>query len=163
MDEWAENVFKIIAQDLATQPLAAAPQPTDSSGVASEPAKLSGTTTDNMLSVRGKLVFKSQPLQTEHLLPYRESLVAYIYDIEEVLKGEYREKQILVMHPAHIGLEIQSLNKYEIGKSYDLHLHELEGTQWSTVKSQDDSNRIDLVPYIRVEDEIRFPAQADPL
>jgi len=163
MDEWAENVFKIIAQDLATQPLAAAPQPTDSSGVASEPAKLSGTTTDNMLSVRGKLVFKSQPLQTEQLLPYRESLVAYIYDVEEFLKGEYKEKQILVMHPAHIGLEIQSLNKYEIGKSYDLHLHELEGTQWSTVKSQDDSNRIDLVPYIRVEDEIRFPAQADPL
>ena len=159
MDEWAENVSKIIAQDLATQPLATAPLPADSSGVAGEPAKPKETGTDNLLSVRGKLVFKSQPLQTEQLLPYRESLVAYIYDVEEVLKGDYKEKQILVMHPAHIGLELQSLNKYEIGKSYDLHLHELEGTQWSTVKSQDDSNRIDLVPYIRVEDEIRFPAQ----
>jgi hypothetical protein len=163
MDEWAENVFKIIAQDLAAQPLAAAPSPADSSVATSEPAKTRQEGTENVLSVRGTLVFKSRPLQIEQLLPYRESLVAYLYDVEEVLKGEYKEKQILVMHPAHIGLEIQSLNKYEIGKSYDLHLRELEGTQWSTVKSQDDSNRIDLVPYIRVEDEIRFPAPADPL
>ena len=32
------------------------------------------------------------------------------------------------MHPAHIGLKIQPLEKYEIGKTYELHLHELEGT-----------------------------------
>ena len=158
MDEWAENVFKIIVQDLATQPLAVAQFPADSSGLASEPATPNEERADNVLFVRGRLVFKSQPLQIERLLPYRESLVGYIYDVEQVLKGEYKEKQMLVMHPAHIGLEIQSLNKYQIGQSYDLHLHELEGTQWSTVKSQDDSNRIDLVPYIRVEDEIRFPA-----
>ena len=102
---------------------------------------------------------KSQPLRIDQLLPYQESLVAYIYDVQKVLKGEYKEKQILVMHPAHIGLKIQSLEDFELGKSYELHLHELEGTQWSTVKSQDDSNRFDLVPYIREEDEIRYPMQ----
>jgi hypothetical protein len=85
--------------------------------------------------------------------------VAYVYDVREVLKGEYKEKQILVMHPAHIDLKTQLLDKYEIGKTYELHLHELENTVWTTIKSQDDSGRIDLNPYIQVEDEIKFPAQ----
>ena len=85
--------------------------------------------------------------------------MAYVYDVREILKGEYAEKQILVMHPAHIGLTSQPLEKYEIGKSYELHLRELEGTLWATVKSQDESSRIDLAPYIQVEDEVKFPSQ----
>jgi hypothetical protein len=163
MNQWEEAVFKIIAKDLESQPLSNPRLATDSPDVNPEPANPVKKGTDDVLSVMGTLTFKSQPLRIDQLLPYQESLVAYIYDVQEVLKGKYKEKQILVMHPAHIGLEIQTLNKYEVGKSYDLHLHELEGTQWSTVKSRDDSDRIDLVPYIRVEDEIRFPAQADPL
>ena len=111
------------------------------------------------LTVLGTLVFKSQPLPINNLLPYRESLVAYIYDVQEVLKGSYSDKQILVMHPAHIDLQTQSLDKYEIGNKYELHLRELAGTEWSTVKSRDDSNRIDLTPYIQVEDVSRFSAQ----
>ncbi len=57
-------------------------------------------------------MFKSKPLRIEQLLPYQESLVAYIYDVREVLQGEYKEKQILVMHPAHINLTSQTIEKY---------------------------------------------------
>jgi hypothetical protein len=159
MDQWAENVFKIISKDLEAQTLSNPPLANDSSGVTPETAKPVEKGTEDLLTVIGTLVHKSQPLRIDQLLPYQESLVAYIYDVQKVLKGEYKEKQILVMHPAHISLKIQSLENFELGKSYELHLHELEGTQWSTVKSQDDSNRFDLMPYIREEDEIRYPTQ----
>jgi hypothetical protein len=159
MDQWAESVFKIIAQDLASHPLSTSKLVNGLSNGRTEPLNPSRTAMDNFLSVSGTLVFKSQPLRIDQLIPYRESLVAYVYDVREVLKGEYKEKQILVMHPAHIDLKTQLLDKYEIGKTYELHLHELENTVWTTIKSQDDSGRIDLNPYIQVEDEIKFPAQ----
>ena len=157
MDKWAENVFKIIVQNLASHPLSTPSLAPQLSNTVNEPLKPGQT--ENVLSISGTLVFKSQPLRLEQLLPYQESLVAHVYNVREILQGDYKEKQILVMHPAHIGLKIQPLEKYEIGKTYELHLHELEGTPWITVKSQDDSGRIDLVPYIQVEDEIRFPVQ----
>jgi hypothetical protein len=159
MDEWAQSVFKIITQNLASGPLSAPKSATDASNGQTEPLDPTDTETQTLLSVSGTLVFKSKPLRIEQLLPYQESLVAYIYDVREILQGDYQEGQILVMHPAHIGLTVQPLEKYEVGKSYELHLRELEDTVWATVKSQDESSRIDLVPYIQVEDEIRFPTQ----
>ena len=90
-------------------------------------------------------------------MPYQEFLVGFVYDVEEVTTGEYGEKQILVMHPAYIGLQPQSLEKFRIGKTYELPLHPLDGSIWSTVKSKDDSGRIELEPYISVQDEARYP------
>jgi hypothetical protein len=159
MDQWAESVFKIILQNLASHPFSSPKSKDELSNGPTERLNPIQSETDNALSVSGTLVFKSQPLRTDQLIPYRESLVAYIYDIQEVLKGEYKEKQILVMHPAHIDLKSQLLDKFEIGKTYELHLHELENTTWTTIKSKDDSGRIDLIPYIQVEDETRFPVQ----
>jgi hypothetical protein len=77
-----------------------------------------------------------------------------------VITGEYGEKQILVMHPAYIGLQPQSLEKFRVGRSYELQLRSVDGSIWSTVKSKDDSGRIELEPYIRVEDEARYPKSA---
>jgi hypothetical protein len=161
MDQWAQSVFNIITQNLASGPLSTSSpkSATDASNGQAEPLNPSDTETRPLLSVSGTLVFKSKPMRIEQLLPYQESLVAYIYDVREILQGDYKEQQILVMHPAHIGLTTQPLEKYEIGKSYELHLRELEGTVWATVKSQDESSRIDLVPYIQIEDEARFPNQ----
>jgi hypothetical protein len=80
--------------------------------------------------------------------------------VEEVTAGEYSEKQILVMHPAYIGLQPQALEKFRVGKTYDLQLRPLDGSLWSTIKSKDDSGRIELEPYIRVQDEARYPKTA---
>src|SRR6266567_2065525 len=101
--------------------------------------------------------FKSKPMQVEEFLPYRESMVGFVYDVRRVLAGKYNDEQILIMHPAYIGLKQQSLRKYQIGRTYTLRLHELEGTPWGTVKRRDDSGRIDLQPYITVEDEAKYP------
>ena len=93
-------------------------------------------------------------------MPYQEFLVGFVYDVEQVIAGEYGEKQILVMHPAYIGLQPQSLGKFRIGRTYELQLRTLDGSIWSTIKSKDDSGRIELEPYIRVQDEARYPKSA---
>ena len=90
-------------------------------------------------------------------MPYQEFVVGFVYDVEEVIAGECGEKQILVMHPAYIGLQPQSLGKFRIGRTYELQLRTLDGSLWSTIKSKDDSGRIDLEPYIRIQDETRYP------
>ena len=108
------------------------------------------------LVVRATLAFQSHPMPLQELLPYRESLVAYVYDVEKVLKGRYAEKQILVMLPAHIGGKEQRL-KYRIGKRYKLRLDPMEGTLWDTAKTRDESGQINLQPYLRVEDKKRHP------
>ncbi|MBV9488233.1 MAG: hypothetical protein JO069_00720, partial [Verrucomicrobia bacterium] len=183
MDQWAEKVFEAIASDLSSRPLASSQAPAEQlpspslppastpAAAATPPASAPAPTPiapgqpgekapETGVSVRAVLAFKSQPLRIDQLLPYQESLVAYVYDVVEVLSGEYKDKQILVMHPAHVGLKVQPLDRYVVAKTYTLHLHELEGTPWSTVKSSDESGRIDLVPYIQTEDEGRFPANA---
>ncbi|HMJ07006.1 MAG TPA: hypothetical protein VK474_12170 [Chthoniobacterales bacterium] len=109
-----------------------------------------------VLQIQGRLVFKSQPMPVKELLPYEESLVAYVYDVEKVQKGRYDERQILVMHPAHIGLKPQRL-KYRIGKRYKLRLAPVEGTLWETAKARDESGLINLQPYIRLEDRAKHP------
>ncbi|MFN2507936.1 MAG: hypothetical protein ABR589_04090 [Chthoniobacterales bacterium] len=108
------------------------------------------------LQVRATLVFKSQPIPLNELLPYQESLVAYLYNVDKVLKGQYDEQQILVMHPAHIALKEQKL-KYKIGKRYKLRLDRMEGTLWDTAKARDETGQINLQPYIRLEDKKRHP------
>ncbi|MEP6822924.1 MAG: hypothetical protein ABI946_11295, partial [Chthoniobacterales bacterium] len=108
------------------------------------------------LIVKARLVFMSNPMPLRELLPYQESLVAYVYEVENVLKGHYDDKQILVMHPAHIGTKPQRL-KYRIGKRYKLRLDRIEGTLWDTAKARDESGQINLQPYILQEDEKRHP------
>jgi hypothetical protein len=96
----------------------------------------------------------------KEFLPYQEFLVGHVYEVTQVIAGEYSEKQILVMHPAYIKLKEQSLKQWRIGRTYRLQLHELENTVWKTVKSKDDSGLINLQPYIRVQDEMRHPDHA---
>jgi hypothetical protein len=165
MNAWADRVFAIIEQDLSAQPwsslkplgdlIASAPAATPA---ATAPPPRHETSKTPTLVVRAKLVSKSKPIPREELLPYQEFLVAFVYDVEEVIEGEYAEDQILVMHPAYIGLRRQSLWRYHIDHIYYLKLRELEGSLWSTVKSKDDSSRIDLQPYIRIEDEAKYPS-----
>jgi hypothetical protein len=161
MDEWADKVFESIKEDLLSQPLPAqrlsellptlpSPTPTQVAAPAEPPE-------EQVIQLRARLVFKSKPMRLEELMPYQESLVGFVYDVREVLAGQYQEKQILVMHPAHIGLRKQPLRKYRMGKTYKLRVRELEGTRWNTVKRKDDSGLVDLQPYIQVEDDTKYP------
>ena len=111
------------------------------------------------IALSATLLTRSKPIETKALLPSRESLAAYLYDVRSVKSGDYAEKQILIMHPAHIDLQPQALGKYKEGEVYTFHVRELAGTAWETTKTSDETNRIDLTPYIQVEDEARYPGK----
>ena len=157
MDEWADKVYDVIRKDMASHPLppAGALAEADASPTPAGPSP----TPAAEISLSATLVSRSKPMEVKTLLPYRESLVAYLYDVRSVRSGDYKEKQIVVMHPAHIDLKPQSLDKYKEGEIYTLRVRELAGTPWETIKSSDETNRIDLTPYIQVEDAARFPGK----
>jgi hypothetical protein len=174
MDEWADKVFEMIRGDMMVHPIAAlkplhelaptiatapspAPKATPTTVAAATPTE---RTKNEVLQVQARLLFKSKPMRAEEFLPYRESMVAYLYEVTRVLNGQFTDKQILVMHPSYIAMRRQSLRKYHLGRTYKLSLHELEQTPWSTVKRRDDTGRMDLEPYIRIEDEARYPNES---
>jgi hypothetical protein len=163
MDVWADKVFDVIDHDLSLEPFAMLKPLSEKMpalGVTHEPPTPAAETgKEQTLQVKAKLIFKTEPIPVNELLPYQEYLVGYVYEINRLLAGQYSEKQILVMHPAYIGLKKQKLH-YRVGKTYKLQLHELEDTVWKTVKSKDDSGSINLQPYIRIQDETRHPEHA---
>jgi hypothetical protein len=160
MDQWADKVFDVVERDLSAQPLASL-KPLSQATVAptpiAEPTAPTEKPKEKTLQVTAKLIAKTQPIPVNELLPYQEFLVGYLYEVTRVTAGEYSEKQILVMHPAYIKLKEQRLNRWRIGRTYHLQLHELENTVWKTVKSKDDSGLINLQPYIRAQDELKHP------
>ena len=163
MDQWADKVFEIVDRDLSAQPIASLKplseaEPAQAAVI--EPSPPAERPKDKTVHLRAKLISKTEPVSVEEFLPYREFLVGYLYEVTRVIAGEYAENQILVMHPAYIGLRQQRLGRYRIGKNYRLQLHELESTVWKTVKSKDDSGLINLQPYIRVQDERKHPDYA---
>jgi hypothetical protein len=164
MDTWAEGVFKTIAADIeaaaipkktvAEQRRVSVPAP-----VPAKPAEHGQRASQRgQIEVRARLLRKSTPLRQEQILPYQESVVSNLYAVESVLQGSYSEKEVLVMHPAHIRLQAQSLAQYKVGQSYQLTLTELDGSPWESIKRSDSSGRLELLPYIRVEDEARYPS-----
>ena len=169
MDEWADKVFDIVQADLAKRPLTALRPlhetiPTfwavaaPGAGPAAEESAPAPAAADQALTVEAKLIFKSEPMEVRELLPYRESLVSFVYEVKRVIRGRYSEKQILVMHPSHIALKRQPLEKYRVGLQYKLRLEPMEGSPWETAKMRDDSGQINLQPFIRAEDKRKHPA-----
>jgi len=162
MTQWAERSYSFMKQDLSSKPFSSLPAlaqlqpPADLDA----PKKKEPDATREPLYVQAKLAFKSQPIPLKELMPYQESLVGFVYDVSRVVDGKYEDKQILVLHPSCIGLKPQPLDKYKTGKMYNLRLHEVETTPWHTVRCQDESGRIDLIPYIQVEDEKKFPGNS---
>jgi len=160
MNRWADKAWAEIDRDLSAQSWSDVRPLSESIAKLAPVAAPSATPATASLVVKAKLVSKTNPIRKEELLPYQEFLVGFVYDVEQVTSGEYGEKQILVMHPAYIGLKPQSLEKFRVGKTYDMQLRPLDGSLWSTIKSKDDSGRIELEPYIRVQDEARYPKSA---
>jgi hypothetical protein len=161
MDVWAEKVFKKLQGDIASGVHANAlvqagggpsfrPDP--------EPSGLGGPAARASLNVRVRLLAKSRPLPLEKILPYQESMVGFLYRVEQVLGGAYAEKELLVMHPAHIAQKPESLEKYAVGGVYRMDLIEFEGSPWEAIKRSEQTGRMELLPFIRKEDEARFPS-----
>jgi hypothetical protein len=161
MDQWADAVFWRIRDDLDSTQLDSLPKLSDSLTPVSNQATVTENDPRGRLMVRAQLTFRSKPLEVPQLLPYQESLVAFVYRIEQVVAGTYTAKDILVLHPAHIALKPQPLDKYVIGKSFLLQLDPIDATAWTTTKTSDETGRIDLIPYIQQADEGRLPSRGN--
>ncbi len=161
MDLWANAIFKRVEEDIAREAYPDSP-PSVAGGAAQglrpDPAPFQPASGRTNLSVLARLVAKSRPLPAEKIAPYHESMVGFLYRVEKVLDGSYAEKDLLVMHPAHIGQKPQPLNRYSVGNVYQLKLIEFEGSPWEAIKRSEETGRIELLPYIRKEDEARFPS-----
>jgi len=162
MDVWADRVFDIVQRDLAAHPLPVALArppglPAEQIAVA-KPVGKPNVNDPTAVRLTAKLVGKTKPMPLEQLKPYNEAIVSFVYEVQKVTQGEYTESKIVVMHPAYIGNVSQPLDRLRIGKIYELNVHELqESSPWATAKPKDDSGLIDLLPYIQVADEARFP------
>lgn len=157
MNEWADKVYALIEHDLAAQPvtmLGALPALPPLPSKESRQEKLA----EGAICVEAELTFKSRPMPTKELLPYKESLVAFVYKINKVVQGPYAPEKIVVMHPAHLRLKEQDLSNRVIGQTYKLQVHPLSGTVWRAEKCRDETDELDLLPYIQVEDEKKFPS-----
>lgn len=161
MDQWADAVFWRIKDNLDSTQADSLPKLSDSLTPVSSQAMVTENDPGRRLTVRAQLIFRSKPLEVPQLLPYQESLVAFVYRIEQVVNGAYTAKDILVLHPAHIALKPQPLDKYAIGKSFLLQLDPVDGTAWNTTKTSDETGRIDLIPYIQLADEGRLPSRGN--
>lgn len=72
--------------------------------------------------LQGKLVELSAMPTPEGIEPYTSSLVEYVYEVEKVLEGEYKEPRVLVKHWALLDLHpVKGLPRV-LGKSYELTL-----------------------------------------
>jgi hypothetical protein len=162
MEIWAQKIYDKIANDISDGAIPSIPLSKHELPAAFKELHPAAPSTADagarkQIRVRAKLLSKSPPLTKEQILPYQESLVGYVYAIEDVLSGEYTDKEILVMHPAHIRLKEEQLDKYATGESYTLNLVDFEGSIWESIKRSDSTGRLELLPFIQKEDEARAP------
>jgi hypothetical protein len=160
MDTWAQKVYDRIAKDMSEAEIPSTPLSKHKNtealrGASSLAATKTNAQSRREITVRARLTTKSRPLTREEILPYQESLVGHVYSIEDVLSGEYHDAEILVMHPAHIKLKEEPLEKYAVGETYKLELVDFEGSVWESIKRSDSTGKLDLLPFIQKEDEAR--------
>ncbi len=161
MEIWANAIFKRVEEDITRDAYSNRPPlQTDAPQEAASPEALDSQSAQERatLTVLAKLVAKSRPLPLEKIAPYQESMVCFLYRVERVVSGSYPEKDLLVMHPAHIAQKLQPLEKYTLHTVYKLDLIDFEGSPWEAIKRSEETGRIELLPFILKEDETRFPS-----
>jgi hypothetical protein len=149
MELWADRVFDIIKDDLGHAP--PAPEvPLVASGVDPGEPQIAGDAP--VLVAQCSLEKMSVPFRHEEIAPYHESLVAFVYRVQRVLKGEFRGTHLVVLHAAHIGGKRQSMHRFQLGQNRIMRLMPVDRTPWATLKAKDDPRFLELERFIREED-----------
>jgi len=78
------------------------------------------------VEVRGKLVGRSHVPTLKEIVPYREALVMYEYEVLEVLSGELGDQTIRVAHWGLLAGRSQSTMEHEVGEEDRLMLEPFE-------------------------------------
>ena len=162
-EQWAERVHQQILSDLVARPIERQ-EPLIEICRRNPPRILQGmaavTQGRPILRVTARLV-ACTPIPDPSAFPYGEFLVGYRYRILKKHQGEYREREILVMHPSYVKKTVRDLSAYKIGQSYELELVEIDDKSlWAAVNRQDSVGEFDMVPFIQVADEALHPEHA---
>jgi hypothetical protein len=78
------------------------------------------------IQLRGRLTARSHVPTLKEIVPYREALVVYEYQVLEVLGGELGDETVRVAHWAILDGELQSIVKREVGREDRLLLEPLD-------------------------------------
>lgn len=149
---WADNVFTLIEEDMAASPPTAGDAPVAAEGAVAEAAAEG----DRTLLVQCRLERLNVPFRHEEIAPYHDSLVAFIYRVQQVLKGEFTGSHLVVLHAAHIAGKRQSMDQFRLGQSRILRLRPVEQTPWVTLKAKDDPRFLDLERFVIEEDHVKL-------
>lgn len=152
MENWAAGVHGFVEKDLAAAPLAG----DGSTIVASEAEPELPDKQAEILVVQCSLEKINPPYRHEEIAPYNDSLVAFVYRVQQVLKGKFSGTHLVVLHAAHIAGKRQSMHSYSLGQNRILRLRPVEQTPWATLKSKDDPRFLELDRFIAEEDNCKL-------
>jgi len=98
-------------------------------------------------------------MSLDQLLPYQESLVGFVYDVKKVVAGHHTAQQILIMHPGRHSSGQTVSSKISCRQNLQAPAASIGRDTVGYVKRKDDSGLLDLEPYIRLEDESKYPGE----
>ena len=105
------------------------------------------------IELRGKLVGRSHLPTLKEIVPYREALVMYEYEVLEVLAGELGDETVRVAHWAILDGRLQPIVEREVGEKDRLALEPLDRNPQveSTYLSDTLELRLDVPVYLDVD------------
>jgi hypothetical protein len=169
--DWGTSTFRIIASDIANTPIASLPaltslrpqeNPTAEKAEPTKPADASKS--DNQIALRVRLKKSTIVPKPESFAPYGEFLTTNLYTVTRVIKGEYKEKEIAIMHPAYIKHRKQNLSRLKKKRNLTISVTEPpEDSPWITVNRSDTVASPEHTIYMLTEDLKRHPENEDCL
>jgi hypothetical protein len=98
-----------------------------------------------LVKLRAKLVETSAMPTAEGLGAYTGGLVAYVYEVHQVLSGEYSEKRVLVRHWAMLDRQIVAGFPRKTGEVYELEIEPVSAhPELGGERVMDDTTALDL-------------------
>jgi hypothetical protein len=158
MKEWADQVFAWIQDDVKRSPLGALPLPPEDAVATAAPVVPEEP--QPTLWAECQLESMAVPFTSKEIVPYNESLVAFVYRVRRVLKGSFKGSQVVVLRTAHIGGTRQPMHEYFLNQTRTLRLIPLDQTPWATLKAKDDVRFVDLDRFITEEDHQKLRNQS---
>ncbi|MFN6017632.1 MAG: hypothetical protein ACK49N_08635 [Verrucomicrobiota bacterium] len=156
--DWGRDTFRIIAEDLAQNDISNMQPITSVSQNQETPTSELEQNQVNSLCLKVRLKTASSIPNRKSFAPYGECMVAYLYEVIEVMSGQYDGKELLIYHPAYIKNVQQDLSRFKKNKDLELSVTELKDESlWATVTQNDEVGAADHTPYILCEDVNRHP------
>lgn len=153
MEAWASGVFAAIQKDLEENPLGAPPR-----GPSPPPAP-PPPPPPKPLRIKGRLVGMLPAYSNEEIAPYRDSLVAFVYEVKSVERGEFQGSHFVVLHAAHIGGKRQPMLGYFLNQTRTFDLVPIDSTPYATLKAKEDPRYFELERFLTESDYTKLGKQ----